>query len=48
MLLLSKFGGTWVDGSVYPMEHVVSILCKILNDTGFLRIELMYIQRKIV
>ena len=35
MLLLSKFGGTWVDGSVYPMEPLSQFCNKILNDTGF-------------
>ena len=35
ILLLSKFGGTWVDGSVYPMKPLSEFRNKILNDTGF-------------
>ena len=35
ILLLSKFGGTWVDGSVYPTMSLSEFCNEILNDTGF-------------
>lgn len=35
ILLLSKFGGTWVDSSVYPMQPLSKFHHEILNHTGF-------------
>lgn len=35
VLLLSKYGGTWVDASVLPMQALNSFYDKIVNDTGF-------------
>lgn len=35
ILLLSKFGGTWADASVYPMKPLSEFLSEVLNDTGF-------------
>tara|TARA_B100000579_G_C22848158_1_gene865674 strand:- start:316 stop:1749 length:1434 start_codon:yes stop_codon:yes gene_type:complete len=35
LLLLKRFGGVWVDASVYPMVPLRSMLPKVLNDTGF-------------
>jgi len=35
LLLLSKYGGVWVDSSVYPMESLSSFYNKIVNETGF-------------
>ncbi len=35
LLLLSKYGGVWVDSSVYPMESLSSFCNKIVNETGF-------------
>ena len=35
VLLLSKFGGVWVDTSVYPMLPLNSFYYKLVNDTGF-------------
>jgi hypothetical protein len=35
VLLLSKYGGTWVDASVFPMQGLSSFYDKIVNETGF-------------
>jgi hypothetical protein len=35
ILLLSKFGGVWVDASVYPMLPLSEFYNKIVNETGF-------------
>ena len=35
VLLLDKFGGTWVDSSVYPMAPFNSFYNEVMNDTGF-------------
>ena len=35
ILLLSKYGGVWVDASVYPMLPLSNFYNKIVNDTGF-------------
>lgn len=35
MLLLSKYGGVWVDASVYPMLPLSNFYDKIMNETGF-------------
>jgi len=35
ILLLSKFGGTWVDSSVYPMMPLSDFYDNIVNETGF-------------
>lgn len=35
ILLLSKYGGVWVDASVYPMEPLSSFYDNIVNETGF-------------
>lgn len=35
ILLLSKYGGTWVDSSVYPMLPLNEFYDKIMNDSGF-------------
>ena len=35
ILLLSKFGGLWVDASVYPMEPFSHFKQHIVNETGF-------------
>jgi len=35
VLLLDKFGGTWVDASVYPMVPFNSFYNEVMNDTGF-------------
>lgn len=35
ILLLSKFGGVWVDASVYPMEPLSNFYDKLVNETGF-------------
>lgn len=35
LLLLSKFGGVWVDASVYPMMGLNEFYNKIVNETGF-------------
>lgn len=35
ILLLSKFGGIWVDASVYPMLPLKDFTPDILNDVGF-------------
>jgi len=35
VLLLSKYGGVWVDASVYPMIPLSDFYDKIVNDTGF-------------
>jgi len=35
VLLLSKFGGVWVDASVYPMLPLNDFYYKLVNDTGF-------------
>lgn len=35
ILLLSKYGGVWVDASVYPMIPLSDFYDKIVNETGF-------------
>ena len=35
VLLLSKFGGVWVDASVFPVQGLSSFYDQIVNDTGF-------------
>lgn len=35
LLLLSKYGGVWVDSSVYPMQPLSSFYNRVVNDTGF-------------
>lgn len=35
LLLLSKYGGVWVDASVYPMLPLSKFYHKIVNKTGF-------------
>ena len=35
ILLLSKFGGVWVDVSVFPMESLSRFYHKVVNETGF-------------
>ena len=35
ILLLAKFGGVWVDASVYPIESLSSFHTKIVNETDF-------------
>lgn len=35
ILLLSKYGGVWVDASVYPMKPLSNFYQDIVNDTGF-------------
>ena len=35
ILLLSRFGGVWVDASVYPQEPLSNFYKKIVNETGF-------------
>jgi hypothetical protein len=35
ILLLSKFGGIWVDASVYPMLPLSKFYNKVVNNTGF-------------
>jgi len=35
ILLLSKFGGVWVDASLYPMLPLEDFIPDILNDVGF-------------
>ena len=35
ILLLSKFGGVWVDASVYPMASLSNFYNKVVNNTGF-------------
>lgn len=35
LLLLSKYGGIWVDSSVWPMESLSNFYHKIVNETGF-------------
>lgn len=35
LLLLSKYGGTWVDATVYPTQPLSEFYNKIVNKTGF-------------
>ena len=35
LLLLNKYGGTWVDASLYPMLPLDDFISDILNDVGF-------------
>lgn len=35
ILLLSKYGGVWVDASVYPMQPLSDFWNSIINETGF-------------
>jgi len=35
LLLLSRYGGVWVDASVYPMLPLTEFYDSIMNDTGF-------------
>ena len=35
ILLLSKYGGVWVDVSVYPMQPLSDFYSEVVNDTGF-------------
>jgi len=35
LLLLSKYGGTWVDATVYPTQPLSEFYDKIVNRTGF-------------
>ena len=35
ILLLSKYGGVWVDASVYPMQPLSDFYGNIVNNTGF-------------
>lgn len=35
ILLLSKYGGVWVDASVYPMLPLSDFYENVMNDTGF-------------
>lgn len=35
LLLLSKFGGVWVDASLYPMLPLSQFYDKVVNQTGF-------------
>ena len=35
VLLLSKYGGVWVDASVYPMQPLSDFYGNIVNNTGF-------------
>lgn len=35
LLLLSKYGGVWADGSLFPMKPLSSFYNKIVNKTGF-------------
>lgn len=35
LLLLNKYGGAWVDASVYPMLPLDDFISDILNDVGF-------------
>ena len=35
LILLEKYGGTWIDASVYPMYSMQYIHDKITSDTGF-------------
>jgi hypothetical protein len=35
LLLLSKYGGTWVDASVYPMLSLEDIHREVVNEIGF-------------
>lgn len=35
ILLLSKYGGTWADASVYPMKPLSDFYHDIINETGF-------------
>jgi len=35
LLLLNKYGGVWVDASVYPMDPLDSFLTSILNSSNF-------------
>ena len=42
ILLLSKYGGTWVDGSVYPMKPLSDFRDDIVNDVGFFAYRTFY------
>ena len=35
LLLLSKYGGTWVDATIYPTQPLSEFYNKIVNNTGF-------------
>ena len=35
LLLLSKYGGTWADATVYPTQPLSEFYSKVVNDTGF-------------
>ena len=46
ILLLEKYGGVWVDASVYPMLPLSDFYDKVVNDTGFFTYRFMPIRKQ--